>query len=97
MMATCVGFSRDDFWEMEEKRKTQFRKCPYDFNDIMSRRRFQLILEHLSFTTFEPPNYRDDFFQICQMISEWNRNMSEVFIAGWVCCLDKSMSPWTNR
>ena len=97
MMATCVGFSRDDFWETEEKRKTRFRKCPYDFNDIMSRRRFQLILKHLSFTTFEPPNYRDDFFKIRQMITEWNRNMSEVFIAAWVCCLDESMSPWTNR
>ena len=23
--------------------------------------------------------------------------MSKVFVVGWVCCLDESMSPWTNR
>jgi hypothetical protein len=31
------------------------------------------------------------------MIKEWNTHMVNVFLAGWVICLDKSMSIWHQR
>ena len=31
------------------------------------------------------------------MVDEWNKNMVEQFTPSWVSCLDKSMSPWTNK
>ena len=31
------------------------------------------------------------------MISEWNTNMTNRFVSGWVQCLDESMSIWFNR
>ena len=30
------------------------------------------------------------------MIHAWNWHMSDVFLAGWVSCLDKSMSIWAS-
>ena len=98
MNSTSVGFTWDDYWESEESRIEKEQKCPYNFNPWMSRRRFQLILQHLNFfTILEPPNYQDNFFHVRQMIGQWNKNMRTVFLAWWVCCLDESMSLWTNR
>ena len=31
------------------------------------------------------------------MSENWNENMKNVFVPGWVNCLDESMSPWLNR
>ena len=31
------------------------------------------------------------------MVDEWNKNMVQQFTPSWVSCLDKSMSPWTNK
>ncbi len=31
------------------------------------------------------------------MIKEWNIHMANVFLAGWVICLDESMSIWHQR
>ena len=31
------------------------------------------------------------------MSDNWNQNMRDVFVPGWVNCLDESMSPWFNR
>ena len=31
------------------------------------------------------------------MVSECNKNMAAVFAAGWVVCLDESMSIWFSR
>ena len=31
------------------------------------------------------------------MIDAWNKRMKEVFLAGWVSCLDESMSVWTSK
>ena len=66
-------------------------------NQWMSRNRFEAILRALSFTNKNPPTYRDRFWQIRDLIKEWNENMSEVFKSGWITCLDESMSPWQSR
>ena len=31
------------------------------------------------------------------MVNAWNQNMKDVFTAGWITCLNKSMSIWTSR
>ena len=31
------------------------------------------------------------------MIHDWNWHMLDVFLSGWVYCLDESMSIWTSR
>ena len=43
------------------------------------------------------PSYKDNFHEVRQMVEAWNENMMEVFVAGWVSCLDESMSIWTSR
>ena len=97
LMSSSVGFTKDDYWRTRKERNTAERKVPYDFNDYMSRRRFELILRHISYTTIEPPNYLDKFWQVRQIIEQWNTNIATVFSAGWAVCLDESMSIWTNR
>ncbi|KAL3780541.1 hypothetical protein ACHAW5_006750 [Stephanodiscus triporus] len=37
------------------------------------------------------------FWEIRQMIKEWNTHMTNVFLAAWVICLDESMSIWHQR
>jgi len=63
----------------------------------MSFARFDAITKALSFIDHDPPLYKDKFWEVRQMIHAWNWHMSDVFLAGWVSCLDKSMSIWTSR
>jgi len=99
LMATSSSYTRNDYWNKGGVviSNNIRRKVPYNFNDYMSKRRFDLILSHIKFTTYEPPNYLDKFWKVRQMIAEWNQNMASVFMPGWAICLDESMSPWTNR
>lgn len=62
----------------------------------MTQTRFLAITASLVFTSEQPPAFRDKFWQIREMVGAWNANMKE-FIAGWVLCLDESMSIWLNR
>ena len=71
--------------------------APFCMNDIMSGRRFEDITKALSYTSEKAPTYKDRFWEMRQMVSEWNRNMKEAFVPGWILCLDESMSIWTNR
>jgi hypothetical protein len=40
---------------------------------------------------------KDLFWEARQMIEEWNRSMTEKFIASWKSCLDGSMMKWMNK
>jgi hypothetical protein len=62
----------------------------------MSGRRFEDIITTLTFTASPPPAFVDKFHEIWDMITVWNENMCNVFIALWVSCLDESMSKWTS-
>lgn len=96
IMSTMKGFKKEDFWS--SRPISLFDGAPYRFDDIgISMTRFDEITAALSFTTKEPPTYLDKFFFIRQMITQWNKNMGEVFCPSWVSCLDESMSKWTNR
>ena len=65
-------------------------------NNWMSAKRFNAILESLMYTNANPPPYKDRFWQIREMVTKWNKHMTEIFFSGWVTCLDESMSIWEN-
>eukprot|EP00986_Skeletonema_menzelii_P014601 scaffold9796_cov108-Skeletonema_menzelii.AAC.1 len=62
----------------------------------MSKYRFDCITRELRFTSAAAPSYRDRFWEVREMITAWNENM-KFFIAGWVTCLDESMSIWFSK
>ena len=80
-IATTSGFTRDDFWLSDVARKDMWRTTPYNFNMLISKTRYLLILKHLSFTKDELPPFRDKFWRIRQILSLWNCNMTEIFHA----------------
>jgi len=97
LMATVSGWTTDEFWDYSGlQRPQEDGPCPYNFRTFMTLTRFKTITTRLHFTSEQPPAYRDKFWQIREMVREWNSNMKE-FIAGWVLCLDESMSIWLNR
>ena len=53
-------------------------------NNWMSAKRFNAILESLMYTNANPPPYKDRFWQIREMVTKWNKHMTEIFFSGWV-------------
>ena len=96
LMSTCQGWKRQDFWSQLDFDEEE-DPCPYRFGKYMSKRRFDSITKHLTFTNVNPPSYRDRIWEVRQMIKAWNDNMAAMFLAGWALCLDESMSIWHNR
>ena len=93
-ISTTVGHDRRSFWS---KYSEDTRNTPFKLNDVMSKGRFESILNQLKFTSNPCPTYRDRFWEIRQMIHEWNKNMDDQFISSWCTCLDESMSKWLNQ
>ena len=81
----------------EDTKPSEFEGAPFRLNKYMSRSRFESILNALTYTNIPPPLYKDKFFQIRQLLTSWNQNMTSTFIPSWVSCLDESMSTWTSR
>jgi hypothetical protein len=52
------------------------------------------ITSALTFTSVNKPTYQDKFWEVCQAILEWSKNMACVFSSGWILCLDELMSFW---
>jgi hypothetical protein len=94
-MSTLSGFRRSDYWS--SKPVSMREGAPYRFNEFMALKRFEAILIALAYTNETPPLYLDRFWEVRQIITAWNKNMSEIFTPSWVSCLDESMSPWNNR
>ena len=87
--------ARSEFWSNSIPcRKSD---APFRLNDLMSGRRFDEITKGLSYTSTEAPPYKYPFWEIREMVAEWNKNMATAFVPGWILCLDESMSIWTNR
>ena len=94
-IATTVGFERRKFWR--EGDESGSRMPPYSYNDIMSRDRFESILSNLAYTGKDPPRYKDRFWEVREMLAAWNANMANEFWAGWMTCLDESISKWVSK
>ena len=96
LMSTLKGHQETKFWS--SKPVSIFDGAPICFGHIeMSYRRFQDITQALQFTNKTPPSYKDPFFYVRQMLDAWNSNMGQIFVPGWLNCLDESMSSWSNR
>ena len=100
LMSTSLGWSQDEFWiyiDESTPRDQEADGCPYNFWAFMMQRRFKAISRNLSYTDANPPTFVDKFWEVRQMIKAWNAHMANVFLAGWVICLDESMSIWHQR
>ncbi|MBM4179814.1 MAG: hypothetical protein FJ211_10875, partial [Ignavibacteria bacterium] len=98
LMASSPGWSVDDYWCYDNTPRDQTTDpCPYNFRDLMGKKRFHVIGRNLAFTDVPPPTYVDRFWQIRQMIHAWNEHMANIFLAAWIVCLDESMSIWHTR
>ena len=95
LLATTNGHVRDEFWERSQKDR-RFDGAPFLMDDLMSKTRFNYILGRLKLFSLPYPSFKDLFHPVRELIAEWNKNMALVFIAGWLCCLDESMSKWIS-
>ena len=63
----------------------------------MSHTRFELILQHIKYTKLNPPTYKDRFWEVLEMLEEWNKNMATNVVPSWINCIDELMSKWLNK
>jgi hypothetical protein len=96
LLATTDGHDRRSFWSTNNTDDPRFKGAPFRLNDLMSRTRFEEILDVSTYFDLPYPAFKDDFHPIRQLVKAWNDNMLVVFIAAWIVCLDESMSLWTN-
>jgi len=95
LMATTSVQNRRSFWSV--KPPDNFDITQLRFNEYMSRNRFENIRAALSFTNVEPPTYLDRFWEVRQLLDEWNTNMDRKFQPSWISCVDESMSKWVGQ
>ena len=89
------AFDRRAWWS--KKLPSLFDGAPFRLSKFMSGNRFNDITVNLCYTDREAPSYVDKFWEIRQMVDDWNENMRNCFVPGWITCLDESMSSWLNR
>ena len=94
-MGTTHFGDRREFWS--SKAIDAFEGVPFRFNDFMSRNRFENILAALTITDRNAPVFVDRFWEVRQVLSEWNGNMKLRFSPSWISCLDESMSKWVGK
>ena len=66
-MLTISGFSKRDFWSSTPVSVKS--GAPYRFHEWMSLQRFDNIMKSLGLTKRDPPEYKDPFWEIREMIS----------------------------
>ena len=96
LMSTVSGsFDRRSYFSFTEV--SEWEGAPFRLYKYMTGTRFNNIISYLRYTDANQPTFRDRFWEVRQLIQSWNNHMAQFFIAGWVSCLDESMSVWTNR
>ena len=95
LMATITGPDRTAFLSMVEV--DCFVGAPMQLGHFMSKKRFEVILKDLSFTSRQRPAFQDRFWEVQEMLDTWNTNMTEQLTPSWVSGLDESMNTWTNK
>jgi hypothetical protein len=96
-MSTLKGFWRSDFWS--GKKVSMYEGAPYILTEFMPMNQFEAILLafDLMYTDGIPPICKDQFWEVRQLIEQWNTPMDQIFTPSWVSCLDESMSQWNNH
>ena len=95
LMSTLIGPQRCDFWAAHTI--DAFPGAPIHLGVWMSHKRFEAILQALTYTDRQPPTFIDKFGEVRQMLEAWGKNMQQNFTPAYVNCLDESMSVWTNK
>ena len=55
-------------------------------------------MKYITLTDLSPPiGYVNKFWEIRQMIKEWNKNMRQHYVPSWANCLDESVSIWWSQ
>ena len=95
-MATLDGYSMREFWD--KSNPSMEKGAPWRFTGYMGEHRFNCIKKHITLTDVSPPTaFVDKFWEVRQMIKEWNQNMRDHYVPSWANCLDESMSIWWQR
>ena len=93
LLATTNGHGdRRSVWSTKDGDDPRFKGAPFRLNDLMSRTRFEEILDVTSYFSLPYPAFKDDLHPVRQLVKAWNDNMFRIFIAAWIVCLDESMS-----
>jgi hypothetical protein len=95
IMSTVDGSERRSFWATTTP--NIFKGAPFRLQQYMSRNRFEAILSAITYTNEKPPQYKDRFWEVRQLINEWNANMNAHFVPSWINAIDESMSKWINQ
>ena len=95
MVSTVAGTDRRSFWSTRDL--GIFQGCFFTLSNYMTRTRFETILNNLTYTSKDPPEYKDRFWEVRDMLDCWNKNMAKMFLPIWMNCIDESMSKWVNE
>lgn len=82
LMSTIIGPSRRAFFS--KKSSNEFSDAPFRVYHYMSHSHFTAILDSIVYTTNDPPEYKDRFWEIRDMLEAWNANIVKVFGPGSV-------------
>ena len=95
MVSTVAGTDRQSFWSTCDL--DIFQGCFFTLSNYMTCTRFENILNNLTYTSKDPPEYKDRFWEVRDMLDCWNKNMAKMFLPSWMNCIDESMSKWVNE
>ena len=95
MVSTVAGTDHRSFWSTCDL--DIFQGCFFTLSNYTTHTHFENILNNLTYTNKEPPEYNDRFWEVCDMLDCWNKNMAKMFLPNWMNCIDKSMSKWVNE
>jgi len=95
LLATMKFDHQNDFWSMQPP--NPFHGVMLQFNDWMSRARFEEIISALQYMDEKPSAYLDKFWEVHQMLDTFNNNMQAHCCPSWVSCIDESMSKWVSQ
>ena len=85
LMSTLIGPQRHDF--LATHTNDAFSGAPIRLGVCMSRKRFEAILQAITYTDRQPPAFIDKFWEVRQMLEAWGKNMQQNFTPGYVNCL----------
>ena len=77
LMSTADGSDRHSFWSTKDP--NMYEGAPFRLTSLMSRNHFEEILGSISYTSNNPPELLDKFWEVRQLIGEWNENMKKIY------------------
>ena len=94
LMSTVDGSDKHSFWSTKDPK--MYEGAPFRLTSLMSQNCFEEILGSIAYTSNNPPELLDKFWEVRQLIHESNKNMKK-FIPSWINVINKSMSKWLKE